>query len=106
MITDLKDKGYTIIPNVLTTDEITHSKKLFYQWIDKIPGIKEFHSIENPYGIFRYHQSGHQEHAWYIRTRSAVQKPFHEFYNCDDLIVSYDAPVKRISITAEFQTCG
>lgn len=91
MITDLKDKGYTIIPNVLTTDEITHSKKLFYQWIDKIPGIKEFHLTENPYGILRYHQSGHQEHAWYIRTRPSVQKPFRDFYNCNDLIVSYDA---------------
>ena len=91
MNADLENKGYAIIPNVLTPDEITHSKKLFYQWIDQIPGIKDFHSIVNPYGIFRYHQSGHQPHAWYIRTRPGVQQPFRDFYQYDDLIVSYDA---------------
>ena len=90
MLSNLKIKGYTIIPQVLTPDEITRSKNLFHQWVDQIPGIEDFHSNVNPHGIFRYHQVGHQPHAWFIRTRPKVQQPFRDFYQTQDLIVSYD----------------
>ena len=82
MLSDLETKGYTIFPGVLTEEEIKRSKNLFHQWIDQIPGIKDFHSNVNPHGIFRYHQVGHQPHAWFIRTRPSVQQPFRDFYQC------------------------
>lgn len=90
MISELKEKGYTIVPNVLTSDETTRAKNLFHRWVEQIPGIEDFHSNVNPHGIFRYHQVGHQAHAWFIRTRPRVQQPFRDFYQCQDLIVSYD----------------
>lgn len=90
MISELEEKGYTIVPNVLTSDETTQAKDLFHRWVEQIPGIEDFHSNVNPHGIFRYHQVGHQPHAWFIRTRPRVQQPFRDFYQCQDLIVSYD----------------
>ena len=90
MLFDLQTKGFTVIPGVLTPSEITTAKKLFYEWVDQIPGIKDFHPNANPHGIFRYHQVGHQPHAWFIRTRPGVQRPFQDYYQSKDLIVSYD----------------
>jgi hypothetical protein len=90
MLSQLHTHGYTIIPNVLSPEEITNAKNMFYQWIEQIPDIQNFHTSINPHGVFRYHQVGHQTHAWYIRTRPQVQKPFQDFYQCQDLIVSYD----------------
>ena len=90
MISELEEKGYTIVPNVLTSDETTRAKNLFHRWVEQIPGIEDFHSNVNPHGIFRYHQVGHQAHAWFIRTRPNVQQVFKDLWNTDELIVSFD----------------
>ena len=90
MISELSEKGYTIIPDVLSNHEIEKATYLFKLWISKVPGIKNFHANINPNGIFRYHQVGHQSHAWYIRTRPKVIQVFQEIYQTDELIVSFD----------------
>ena len=90
METDLAEKGYVIIPNILTPDQITTATRLFYEWIASIPNIKNDHRRINSHGIFKFYQAGHQEHAWYLRTLPAVQQPFKTFYKTDDLTVSYD----------------
>ena len=81
MFSDLETKGYTIIPGVLTPEEITRGKNLFHQWVDQIPGIEDFHSNVNPHGIFRYHQVGHQPHAWFIRTNPKVQEIYKKLWD-------------------------
>ena len=86
----LHEFGYVVIPNILSPDEVTKAKDMFYVWYSNLENIQTLHKKINPHGIFKYHQAGHQEHAWYIRTRDNVQKPFKQFYNTDDLIVSFD----------------
>lgn len=87
---DLITKGYCIIPNVLNEKELSKARKLFFDWKKKIPSHDLFHSTFESNGIYKYHQVGHQEHAWYIRTRPQIVNIFREIWNCDDLVVSYD----------------
>lgn len=89
-IVNLKADGYVIIPNVLTTDEIDIAKELFYKWKNSIPNHDKLHSQIDPHGIYKFHQAGHQEHAWYLRTRKSIIDIFKQIWNTDDLNVSFD----------------
>lgn len=88
---ELNEKGYVVIPDILSNNEIQTAKSMFYNWVSKLQNIHEIHKNINPHGIFKYHQAGHTEHAWYIRTLENVQTPFKQFYETDDLIVSFDS---------------
>ena len=86
----LRDCGYVVIPNVLDAEELSNARSLFYNWINTLDNTdNKLHSM-NSHGIFKFHQAGHQEHAWYIRTLDSVQRPFKDFYKTDELIASYD----------------
>jgi ectoine hydroxylase-related dioxygenase (phytanoyl-CoA dioxygenase family) len=87
---ELDNKGYCIIPNVISSEEITEAKRLFYTWQKTIPNHNKLHNIIDPHGIYKYHQVGHQEHAWYIRTRPKVIEIYKKIWGCDDLVVSFD----------------
>ena len=89
-IKHLQDKGYCIIENILTKDEIDESLKYFYEWFNSYSQIKETHNKISPHGIFKFFEVGHQRHAWFIRTRPAVQDVFKELWKTDELSVSYD----------------
>lgn len=87
---ELEDKGYCIIENILTKDEIEYSKTEFRKWQTTIPNHDFFHNKIDPHGIYKYHRSGHTRHAWFIRTRPQVQEVFKQLWNCKDLVVSFD----------------
>ena len=87
---ELKEHGYVIIENVLSEEEINKAKELFYEWKNKIPNIDKFHKTINPHGIFKFHEVGHQKHAWYLRTRPQIIKIFKDLWETDELIVSFD----------------
>ena len=89
-ISDLKEKGYAVIPNVLSVDEINEAKQLFFKWKNSIPDIDKMHSTIDPHGIFKFHQAGHQEFAWYLRTRPQIIEIFKKIWNTEELIVSFD----------------
>jgi ectoine hydroxylase-related dioxygenase (phytanoyl-CoA dioxygenase family) len=84
IINSLKTKGYAIVPNVLTHDEITNAKELFYKWKEQIDSSHSMH------GIYKYHHAGHQEHAWFIRTRHVVQNVFKVIWETMDVVSSMD----------------
>ena len=84
MLSSLQEKGYCVIPNVLTSSEITQCKESFAHWQSTI------HNHNNMHGIYKYHRSGHTWHSWFIRTRPSIQEVFKTIYECDDLIVSFD----------------
>ena len=86
----LKEDGYVIIPNVLTSNEIEEARKMFDDWKSSVNNLDVFHRKIDPHGIYKYHQAGHQRFAWFIRTRPEVQKIFKFLLNTNDLIVSYD----------------
>ena len=87
---ELDSKGYCIIPNVISSEEINEAKRLFYTWQKTVPNHDKLHNIIDPHGIYKYHQVGHQEHAWYIRTRPKVIEIYKKIWGCDDLVVSFD----------------
>lgn len=86
-IQELEEKGYTIIPDVLNEEELQQALTYFYTWLNSDPQIKNHNSS---HGIIQHYEVGHQQYAWYIRTRPGVQSFFKAFYKTDDLVVSYD----------------
>ena len=84
-LNDLKMKGYAVIPNILNDEEIEHAKSLFYNWKNTISS-----STYMPHGIYKFHEVGQQEHAWFIRTRPKVIQIFQNIWKTEELIVSFD----------------
>ncbi len=87
---ELIEKGYTIIPNVLNNEEITKATDLFFKWKKTIPNIDKIHSQINPHNIFKFHEAGHQEFAWFIRTRPKLIDIFKKIWETDELVSSFD----------------
>ncbi len=87
---ELNEKGYCIIPNVLSENEINYAKDLFYKWQKTIPNHNKIHNQIDPHGIYKFHNAGHQEHAWYIRTNPKVIEIFKKIWETDELVVSFD----------------
>ena len=87
---ELEENGYAIVKNVLSEDEIIKATEMFHQWRKTVEDLEYHHSALDPHGIYKFHEIGHQRHAWYIRTREKVKKAFCDIWNTDDLIVSYD----------------
>tara|TARA_B110000261_G_C13025503_1_gene333967 strand:+ start:275 stop:1051 length:777 start_codon:yes stop_codon:yes gene_type:complete len=81
MEVQLKQNGYVVIPNILNDEELEISTKLFKDW---------YKSNIGPTCIIKDKQVGHQEHAWYIRTRPSVINIFKDLWKTNDLICSFD----------------
>uniref|UniRef100_A0A6C0BWG6 Phytanoyl-CoA dioxygenase n=1 Tax=viral metagenome TaxID=1070528 RepID=A0A6C0BWG6_9ZZZZ len=86
----LAANGYAIVEKVLSPDEIELAKEYFYNWIYSSAQLIKLHNAIDPHGIFKFGEVGHQKHAWFIRTRDAVQAPFREIWGTDELITSFD----------------
>ena len=87
---DLAEKGYAVIRDVLTPEQVEENLKLFRTWQASIPNHDHVHDAMNPHGIYKYHRAGHTEHAWNIRTNPNVQAPFKHIWQTDELNVSFD----------------
>ena len=69
---ELSEKGYVVVPNVLTEDQVKYCKKIFKDWQKTIPNHDVMHNSVNPHGIYKFHEVGHQEFAWYLRTKPQI----------------------------------
>jgi len=87
---ELEDKGYVVIPNVLTPEEVREAKELHDKWRSTIPNHDVIHNSIDPHGIYKFHEAGHQRHAWLIRTNPNVQAIFKYLWDCDKLISGFD----------------
>ena len=87
---ELKEKGYTIIRGVINKDEVNATKKKVYSWQKTIPNHDWIHSQIDPHGIYKYHNVGHTDFAWYLRTHPKILEIFKFIWNTEELIVSYD----------------
>ena len=87
---ELKTKGYVIIPGVLNNDEIDEYKNLHKLWRGTIKDHDKFHNSVDPHGIYKFWEVGQQRFAWKIRTNPKVQAIFKYLWNCDKLITSFD----------------
>jgi hypothetical protein len=86
----LETKGYCIIHNIITKDDIDYCKELYYKWKDDIIDHDKMHKSVDPHGIYKYHNVGHTRHAWYLRTKQTIQNIYKSLYETDELIVSFD----------------
>ena len=87
---NLSQKGYVVIPNILDAEEIEYVKNLFFQWKNSVECHDTIHNQTDPHGIYKTLEVGHQRHAWFIRTRPKVQDIFKKLWQTDELIVSFD----------------
>lgn len=87
---ELKENGFVIIPNSINEDEIQKALALFFKWKNSIPNIDKFHNNINSHGIFKFHEVGHQEFAWFLRTRPSIINVFKKLWDIDELVVSFD----------------
>jgi hypothetical protein len=89
---NLNINGYCIIPNILNPNEIFIAKELFYEWYNSIPNLDNLHKKIDPHGIFKFHQAGHQEFSWYLRTKPQIIDLFANIWNTthDNLTCSFD----------------
>lgn len=90
MLSELKEKGYCIVDNVLNYNEILHATESFKKWYNSTPNLKLSHEKMDPHGIFKYHEVGHQYFAWYLRTRPQIINIFQQIWDTKDLVVSFD----------------
>ena len=88
----LNTNGYCIIENILDPNEIFQAKELFYDWYNSIDNFDYLHSKINPHNIFKFHQAGHQEFAWYLRTKPQIIQTFANIWNTssNNLVCSFD----------------
>lgn len=86
----LQTKGYAIIENCITADQVALAKQYFSDWLLGNPELTEKHSKINPHGIFKFGEVGHQKHAWYLRTLAEVQAPFKAIWETDELTTGFD----------------
>ena len=86
----LETKGYAIIPNVISPEQVEIAKKLFREWQGTIPDHDKIHSKIDPHGIYKQHYAGHTKHAWFLRLLPEVQAIYKKMWGCDKLITSFD----------------
>lgn len=83
---ELEEKGYVVIPDVLSLEEVESAKAEFFDWKEASGAKTEIH------GIFKHYGVGNTRHAWMIRTNPKVQQVFADLWETtiDNLIVSQD----------------
>tara|TARA_B100001094_G_scaffold281084_1_gene292309 strand:+ start:116 stop:979 length:864 start_codon:yes stop_codon:yes gene_type:complete len=87
---ELETKGYCILPNILSNEEVKLAIDMFRKWQNTIPYHNKIHNTIDPHGIYKFHEVGHQEHAWYIRTRPILINVYKYLWNTNELVVSFD----------------
>ena len=87
---DLSERGYAVIPNILSSDEVNNIKKEMEDWIESIPNFETIHRSADPHGIFKFHEAGGQRHAWLSRINPRVQAPHKFIWGCEELVTSLD----------------
>ncbi|KAL4237523.1 hypothetical protein ACF0H5_002237 [Mactra antiquata] len=82
---ELEEKGYTVVNDVLTTEECNQAIEDFKRWLQYFDG-----KFPNTYNsIIKNHNSGHFEVTWRLRLKA---KPvFAQLWKTDKLLTSFDA---------------
>lgn len=98
---DLREKGYAIIPDVLTSDECLNLENGFWNFWRRLSGgrlmkedsetwktIFEFFPL---HGMLSQHFSiAHMQEIWNVRSHKRVKSVFATIWGTEDLVVSFD----------------
>ena len=90
MLNALKEKGFAIVYDVLRESEIRDKIQKVYKWQKSIPNYDKIHNMIDPHSIHKYHNAGHTDFAWELRTNPKILEIFGGIWGTEDLIVSYD----------------
>lgn len=87
---ELQEKGYVVLPSILTQEKVEKAKTLFFEWLKSVPQYESYHKRDSFHGIMKYGEIGHQKHTWFIKTCPEVQKVFKELWATDELVTGFD----------------
>ena len=87
---ELREKGYTIVRGVLSPEKVDHMRTLFYDWLDSVPHVEQYHEECAFQGLMKFAQIGHQKHTWAIKTDPCVQQVFRDLWQTDELVTGFD----------------
>tara|TARA_Y100000389_G_scaffold196958_1_gene230695 strand:- start:2069 stop:2956 length:888 start_codon:yes stop_codon:yes gene_type:complete len=86
----LNDKGYTIIPDVYTQEDINIYCEEFNKWRANTSDLDRLHNLIDYNGIYKHHRVGQQRFAWLARTNKKIQDIFKYLWYTDDIVTSFD----------------
>ena len=88
--TNLRKNGYVVIPDVLTHQEISDYRCMFFDLYSKNKQIRDQHSRNDPHGIFKRGPFAHSRMRAEILTHPNVLKCFELFHKTQNLVGSQD----------------
>ncbi|XP_041378341.1 uncharacterized protein LOC121390563 [Gigantopelta aegis] len=83
---DLKKKGYTVVHDVLTTEEADGFRGEYEGWLSQFEKGTFPHTNKS---LIQRYRVGHMEPTWTVRLKS--KHVFSQIWNTDELLTSFDA---------------
>jgi len=87
---ELQEKGYVIVPQVLSPEKVVKARQLFFDWLESVPQVRDHHFRESFQGLMKFGEIGHQKHTWFIKTCPEVQQVFKDLWYTDELVTGFD----------------
>jgi len=87
---ELKTKGYVVVPNILSKEEVSEYKGDFHKLMEKNEHIAELHARTGVHGIFKYGPFAQSLMRSKIVTNDKVVGLFESLYGTRNLVTSQD----------------
>ncbi|PWY95919.1 hypothetical protein BO94DRAFT_530660 [Aspergillus sclerotioniger CBS 115572] len=97
---NLRTKGWTVVPDVLTQEQAAHYADNCYEWLEgwglgynrHDPSTRK--SADLPWhsrgGLYNRYGIAHEQFVWDLKSESALVEKFAQIWGTDELVVSYD----------------
>jgi ectoine hydroxylase-related dioxygenase (phytanoyl-CoA dioxygenase family) len=86
----LQKDGYVVVPDVLTAEEVTDYKAMFFQLLAKNTQLHAQHTQNDPHGIFKRGPWAHSLMRAHILTHPKVKQCFEVLHGTANLVASQD----------------
>ena len=87
---NLRKNGYVVIPNILTEDEVSMYRHMFFDLYAKNEQLQRQHAQNDPHGIFKRGPFAHSLMRANILTHPKVMHCFEAIHKTKDLVASQD----------------
>jgi hypothetical protein len=96
---ELEEKGYCVIPGVLSKEKSSEYVSKFWDWLESFhTGVDRTNSKtwtgsklpHNSHGIIQHFAIGHAQFVWDIRSEDTVINKFAKIWGTEKLLVSFD----------------
>ena len=83
---DLKKKGYTVVPNVVSPEDCDRAIRQYHEWLSQFRDGSWPRTFS---GIINWYNTGHMSPTWEMRLKT--QKVFAQLWKTEKLLTSFDA---------------